>query len=71
MESPFSFTTKSKLVNLPVLNFRVRLEGWLWGSAAPYGLKFVFGVIFSSLSPARTLLKAAHGLAPLVRQKMA
>jgi hypothetical protein len=55
---------------------RVRLEGCVWkgGSRArlhPHGLKFVFSVIFSSLSPAHTLLKAAHGLAPPVRQKMA
>jgi hypothetical protein len=42
---------------------------WKGGSRAwlhPRGLKFVFGVIFSSLSPAHTLLKAAQSLAPPV-----
>jgi hypothetical protein len=47
---------------------------WKGGSGArlpPHGLKFVFGIIFSSLSPARTLLKVTYSPAPPVCQKVA
>jgi hypothetical protein len=49
--------------------FWVHLEGWLWARLRPHGLKFVFGIIFSSPSPAQTLLIAAHSPAPPVCQK--
>jgi hypothetical protein len=47
------------------------LMGGPWARLRSREPNFVFGAIFLSPSPARTLLKAARSLAPLLRQNLA